>query len=272
MNASELFPLGELHVWFVDLNPAMTLRDDAERLLSAEELSRADRFVFPRDRRRFIGAHVALREVLGHYLERSGGELGFSAGPNGKPSFEFKGDNWLRFNLSHSHEGALIACARDVDVGIDIEWIRENVDEDLIVASSFSADEQAEWAALDASERHVSFFTGWVRKEAYVKALGEGLSHPASAYTVRLSHSGLPALLGDTLRPAAESRWWLNDLEVPPGYVAAAASSSQLKVVSRTWTSDFFAQRQSLVADPRARGGRAPNIAAKTWSNPETKR
>jgi 4'-phosphopantetheinyl transferase len=237
VTANELLPLGDLHVWFVDLNPAAPLAEEKERLLSAEELSRAARFVFPRDRRRYVGAHVALREILGSYLEKSGVEVRLIAGPHGKPSLDAPGDSWLQFNLAHSHEGALIACARGLEVGIDLEWIRENVDADLIVASSFSADERAEWAVLSAAERHTAFFAGWVRKEAYVKALGVGLSHPASSYTVRLASAGPPALLGDVLQPGAETLWCLYGIDVPAGYIAAAATPGRLRVVMRTWES-----------------------------------
>jgi 4'-phosphopantetheinyl transferase len=265
MNTSDPLPSGELHVWFVDLTPAASPFEEGERLLSAEERSRADRFVFPRDRRRYVTAHVALREVLGRYLGRSGGDIRFTAGPQGKPSVESVSDKWLRFNLAHSHEGALIACARGIEVGIDIEWIRENVDADMIVASSFSADERAEWATTNPEERESAFFAGWVRKEAYVKALGEGLSHLTSAYTVRLAPAGQPALLNDVLRPATESLWWLHNVEVPAGYVAAAAAPSPLKVITRTWES-------SSDSDGSIRDGIRPgatpgsNVAEKTGS------
>ena len=215
--------------------------------LSPEERSRAGRFVFPRHKRRFIAAHVALREVLGCYLQKPGGEVRFTAGPHGKPSLESPSDKWLRFNLAHSHEAALIACARDLEVGIDIEWLRENADADMIVASSFSADERAEWAAMNPEERDSAFFAGWVRKEAYAKALGEGLSHATSAYTVRLAAAGPPALLNDVLRIAEQPLWWLHDVEVPTGYAAAAAAPSPLKAIVRTWEPSLFAAGSARV-------------------------
>jgi 4'-phosphopantetheinyl transferase len=245
VNDLEPLPPGELHVWFVALNPATPPADEAGRLLSVEERSRADRFIFPRDKRRYIEAHTALHEILGRYLGRPGGDIGFIYGPQGKPALVSPSDKWLRFNLAHSNEGALIACARGLEVGIDIEWIRENVDAEMIVASSFSSGERAEWATMNPQARGAAFFAGWVRKEAYVKALGEGLSHSTSAYTVGLAAAGPSQLFNDALRPAEESLWWLHDVEVPAGYAAAAAAPIPLKVVTRTWESPLCAAASS---------------------------
>lgn len=235
MNTDLPLPSGELHVWFVDLNPLALAPGVGEDALSPDERARAEKFVHLRDRRRFVAAHLALRELLGCYLGRPGRELAFAIGPRGKPSLAGPADAWLRFNLSHSQDGALIACARGCEVGVDLEWMRESVDADLIVASTFSPDEQTEWAALPKKARNEAFFAGWVRKEAYVKALGEGLGHPTQAYTVRLESAAPPALLKDALQPGAESRWRLHGIAVPEGFIAAAAAPPPLKLQVRTW-------------------------------------
>jgi 4'-phosphopantetheinyl transferase len=230
-------PPDEVHVWAVGLSapPEALVRGEAE--LSPDERERAARFVFPEDRRRFILAHVALRRVLGAYLGRPAGRLAFSAGARGKPSLKEESDAWLRFNLSHSRETALIACARGRDVGVDIEWMRDDVGQGEIVERFFSDEERREWAALPAARRREAFFRGWARKEAYVKALGEGLAHPPDAYSVRLDPAAGDALLGDRLRPGAASAWTLRSVEeVPPGYVAAVAvAGANPRIVTRPW-------------------------------------
>ncbi len=215
----------EVQVWRVPLaepTDRIALRLEP---LSLEERARADRFLRPADRRRFVMAHVALREILGAYLGQDPARLAFVAGSHGKPALAAGSGSWLRFNLSHSHEMALIACARECEVGADIEWMRDDVECAEIVERFFSPAERSEWRALPPLVRREAFFHGWARKEAYVKALGEGLAHPSEAYTVRLAAGQPAALLGDTARPGAESAWSLASVAVPAGYAAAVASA-----------------------------------------------
>ncbi|MBM3854236.1 MAG: 4'-phosphopantetheinyl transferase superfamily protein [Verrucomicrobia bacterium] len=225
---------GEVRLWWVALEVAPEMVERLERNLADDERARAARFVFARDRRRYVVAHAALRHVLARCLGRPAAELTFAVGANGKPSLAAAADRWLCFNLSHSHEAALIACAREREVGVDLEWQREDVALEEMAASTFSTAELQEWQALPMVGRRAGFFHGWVRKEAYVKALGAGLSHPTGRYTVRLAPEGSAALLADELQPEAVTQWSILALSVPAGYAAAVAVAGPVPAVKLT--------------------------------------
>jgi 4'-phosphopantetheinyl transferase len=158
-------------LWCIELEADPAGAD--EPILSADERKRAARFVFHRDRERFIAAHAALRRVLARYAGRDAAELRFAADPNGRPRLigEFPFD----FNLSHSGALALIGVAARGPIGADIEVLRPVEDADAIASRVFSASEAAAIAAVDPAQRDRAFLTCWTRKEAFLKALGLGL-------------------------------------------------------------------------------------------------
>lgn len=198
---------------------------DAIELLDRDERERADRFVFERDRRRFITAHAWLRIVLGRCLDRPPDSLRFTAGPHGKPRLIDAGVD-LRFNLSHAAERALLGVTYGQEVGVDIE--RERAIEVNDLARRFFA--PSEWQvlqALDASEQIPAFFRCWTRKEAFIKALGDGLTCPLDGFEVSLAEDDSPQLLRScTARPDALLHWRIVSLSVEPGYAAAIAAGA----------------------------------------------
>src|SRR5262249_15269295 len=129
----------------------------------------------------------------------------------------------LRFNLSHSHDLALLAVVRGRQVGIDVERLRMLDDAGRLVARFFSAWERDEFLALPQPERQAAFVGGWTRKEAYMKATGQGFSRPLEAFDVPLAPGVPPALLRVAGRPDEPARWTLSDLDPGPGFVAAVA-------------------------------------------------
>jgi 4'-phosphopantetheinyl transferase len=215
-------PDREVHVWgfALDLPPAKAEQMGA--WLSEGEKARAAAFHFARDRHHFTAARGQLRELLGRYLDTLPDALRFVVDAQGKPRLAGSfADAGVRFNVSHSHGRALIAVARGCEVGVDLEQIRDDVDCEGIIASHFSPAERAAWATLPEAKRRAAFFHGWTRKESYVKARGEGLSHPPSAYTVSLDPDGAGGLVADTLTPDAPSLWRLESLRAPAGFAAA---------------------------------------------------
>jgi 4'-phosphopantetheinyl transferase len=191
-------------------------------LLSDDELSRAGRFAFARDRDRFIVAHARLRQILAAYLGARPTEIRFGHGPAGKPYLAAPvGHRPLGFNLSHSGDLALYAVAWDRRVGIDVEDARRERAFRDIAKSVFSARERAELAALPDERRRERFYTIWTRKEAFIKALGEGMSYPLDRFSV-VGRVGEPALeLPDGADAAG--RWALFDLSPGDDYAAALA-------------------------------------------------
>ena len=211
----------EVHLHLVDLAQADVPSPDWLELLSDDERARTDRYHFDRDRRRFIRARCALRTILGEYLEVEPRRLRFDYSPLGKPSLaaEFGGD--LRFNLSHSHELALIAVTRGTAVGVDIEHLRPMSDMAAIVGRFFSSAERQAFEAVAADQQIAAFFRCWTRKEAYLKALGEGMSRALDSFDVTLSHEEPAELLHDAIDHTAPARWRFTHLEPAPNYIGA---------------------------------------------------
>lgn len=189
--------------------------------LSGDERGRAERFVFEVHRRRFTAARGLLREVLGGELRIEPAAVRFDYGPRGKPALARDLETELRFNVSHAQERALLAVARGLELGVDIEAVREGIDTTAIAKRFFSPLERSALLALPEAARADAFFTIWTRKEAYVKLLGGGLAIPLDSFDVSL---GEPArLLRSKGGEAAAEPVELLSLTVPTGFRAALA-------------------------------------------------
>jgi 4'-phosphopantetheinyl transferase len=209
----------EVHVWRADLTDATQAEKNWRTLLSVDESERSLRFRFAKDRQNFIAVRALLRRLLASYLDRAPEKLVFVYSPAGKPALY---ESEIRFNLSHSGEVALLAFARNREVGIDLELVRRNVEVESIAHRFFSPHEQQELAAIDGDERFQAFFRGWTRKEAYLKATGAGLTLPLSNFDVSLSAGNPDCLLNPKQgQPQAIPSWRLCDLTTSGGYVAA---------------------------------------------------
>jgi 4'-phosphopantetheinyl transferase len=175
--------------------------------LSDAERRRAERFRFERDRRRFIVGRARLRELLAARLGVPPEAVELVYGDNGKPALAQRyADSGWRFNIAHCDDVAVYAFSRDSDIGIDIEAIREIPEADAIAARFFSRREYAAYAALAPRERPVGFLECWTRKEAVVKALGDGLSMPV-----------------DELDVSRAPGWSLHSFSPLPGFIGALA-------------------------------------------------
>jgi len=217
----------KVHVWRASLELTPTAILALRRTLAADELARVKRFHFTEDRTRFIAARGALRDILARYLGTEANQVCFRYSSHGKPSLAAGSQRGgqrkppLHFNLSHTSDLALVAIARGRRVGVDIESMRTDIAQDLIAARSFSPREQARLRALPIHLKAQGFFNCWTRKEAYIKARGEGLSLPLDQFDVSLA-PGEPARLLHVEGDAEEaSRWTLAELAPGPGYVAA---------------------------------------------------
>jgi 4'-phosphopantetheinyl transferase len=211
----------EVHVWRASLDrPAA----DYSRLLASDEQVRAERFRFERERRRFIVGRGTLRIVLGRYLNTPPEKIKFAYHANGKPSLP---DGLLHtalcFNLSHSEEMLLLAVTYHRAVGIDLETIQPDLDVEHIAEQFFSPAERAELAALPSGRRLASFFSGWTRKEAYLKARGEGMTYPLDRFSVSMDCDKPAKLLDVKDDPREVSRWSFHTLAPAPGYIATLA-------------------------------------------------
>jgi 4'-phosphopantetheinyl transferase len=211
-----------VHVWSARLKEFAGQTARLLRLLSPDERDRAERFHFTKDREHFIAARSLLRILLSRYLDSPPHQLSFNYNPYGKPALAGH-DGSLRFNLSHSNGIALYAFTREREVGIDVEYIRRDVVEEAVAERFFSAQEVKSLRSLPAEVQPQAFFNCWTRKEAFIKAIGEGLSYPLDEFDVSLIPEEPAALLGTRNDPPEAARWSLSALPVDEGYAAALA-------------------------------------------------
>jgi len=214
----------EVHVWRAALNIKESRVQSLRRTLTADERARAERFHFQKDREHFIVARGLLRAILGRYLDVEPSQLRFSYSPYGKPSLagEFNADA-LCFNLSHADGLALYAVTRGRQLGIDIERVRAELADEQVAERFFSPREVAVLRALSGNMQPLAFFNCWTRKEAYIKARGEGLSLPLDQFDVSLTPGVTAALLRTNGDPQEASRWRIQELAPGAGYVSALA-------------------------------------------------
>lgn len=220
----------EVHIWRVTLESEPKVIERLSSLLSADEKARAERFYFERDRSHFLVARGVLRELLGRYLGNHPSEIRIEHGPYGKPYIRKESyPVLLRFNVSHSHGLALFAFAIDREVGVDVEKVRQDFGGEGVAESHFAPDEVDELRTVTPALRPEGFFLCWTRKEAYVKARGEGLQVPLKSFCVSLT-PGEPA----RLEAEDSGRWSLISLRPAPGFVGAAVAEG-LNWLPRFW-------------------------------------
>lgn len=213
---------GEAHAWLADLDQTPERVRALGRVLSGDELARAERFRFPRDRDHFVVSRAVLRLLLGAYLGAPPAGLRFRYGARGKPSLaEESNRGGLRFNVSHSHGLALFGFTRRAEVGIDLERVSGRLAGEQIAERFFAPREVRALRALPRAVQDEAFFHCWTRKEAFVKARGDGLSLPLELFEVTLAPGAPAALLSTAFDPPEAARWAMRELRPAPGYVGA---------------------------------------------------
>jgi len=216
---SELALAGaDVHVWRAALDPPAEAVAALAHLLSDDERERAARLRFARDRIAFIVARGTLRTLAGRYLAAAPARLAFGYRKYGKPYLTAPGG--LRFNVSHSGQRALLCFARDREVGVDIELWRQLPDLLSLARTAFSPAEYAALCRLPEAAHHDAFFACWSRKEAFIKATGEGVEQLA-AFDVNLAPGEPARLLRIDGEPPGAPRWSIHDLPAIPGYATA---------------------------------------------------
>lgn len=189
---------GEVHLWRAKLDPTPGF----EAVLSEPELTRATRFHFDRDRARFIAGRGILRHILASYLDSDPADVRLANGPFGKPALEGS-DTALHFNLSHSSDLMLLAVTYAREIGVDIEFMKDNVPFETLADHYFAPEDAWDLRLLPAEKRAWKFYDVWTSTEAQLKASGVGLHFGPS--------------VGD------RDRWSLHRFTPAPGYAAALA-------------------------------------------------
>ncbi len=224
----------DVHLWRAQLELSELLIHKLATTLSEDEQQRARRFYFERDRKHFIAGRGLLRQILGRYLAMNPHQVEFCYGTRGKPALkETSGGRKLRFNVSHSHGLILYAITRDQRIGVDLEYLRPMPDAEQLAQRFFSPQEYAVICSVSEQQKHKAFFQGWTGKEAYLKAIGEGLAG-LEQVEVSVNPAQPTALLSINKDPQAVYRWSIAGLTPAPGYFAS------LVVETKDWQLSCF--------------------------------
>jgi 4'-phosphopantetheinyl transferase len=215
----------EVHLWRVFVDETYT--PDLLQPLSEDERARAERFRVESVQWQFVVSRAVLRMLLGRYLDSAPETLTFRYGPHGKPALGGTfADHPLRFNVSHTEDVALLAFTRGREVGVDVEHIHPQAQN--IAAHFFSQAENAALLALPETEREAAFFRAWTRKEAFIKARGDGFALPLTNFDVSLDEAA--RLLSVLNEPNEAARWSMYSFYPAPDYVAALAVEAPEKI------------------------------------------
>ncbi len=221
-----VLPAGETHVFSfaLDLPPSQVV--GLARILSHDEMARAERFKRARDRLRYISGRAQLRLILGRYVGAQAAHLEFCYGSHGKPALQRgSGGERVRFNMSRSHGMGILAIQLDEDIGIDIERVRLLPDALRIARRLFTVEEHRALRSLPASELGAAFFSYWTRKEAVLKSIGLGLLYPVNAFALSFKPGASPERIVVKREEGNVTRWLIPVPEPSPGYVAALATA-----------------------------------------------
>jgi 4'-phosphopantetheinyl transferase len=227
----------DVHIWHASLEQPGETVQAWRAILSEDELKRAERYHFDLHRGHFIAGRGILRHLLSLYTGIEPGQLQPEYTRNGKPFLPGMEDEaGIRFNLSHSGGIAVYAFTRGREVGIDIEHQRPIDDIDRIAERNFSTKEYTTLGTLPEGERLEAFYLCWTRKEAFIKAIGEGISFPLQQFDVTLIPGEPARLLSVDGSSEKTKRWSMHNLTIAEGYAAALViEGSDCALTQRKW-------------------------------------
>jgi 4'-phosphopantetheinyl transferase len=227
---------GDIHIWQASLAQPISLIEALEQVLSPDERDRAFRFRRDIIRHRFIVARGVLRHILGRYVSKPPQDITFQYAEYGKPELGSPVGS-LQFNVSHSHDMALYAFTRHHPIGVDVEYLnrRSVMDRMKIARRFFSVAEYKALSALPESKQDSAFLTCWTRKEAFIKAIGQGLSCPLDQFDVAVDPDAPAALLATRWDAADAGRWAMTALDPGENYIGALVVEGECTHM-KNWT------------------------------------
>ncbi len=218
-----------IHVWVVNFDIVQEKITRLHGFLSEEEIIRASKFRFKKDKISSIISRGTLRFLSGKYLEKEPGEIKFKYGEFGKPEYNL--DTKLKFNISHSGKVVVLGFVLNDDIGIDIEEIKTDFDV-LDIASNYFSNKEIEFLRKTPVENHVkNFYRCWTRKEAFIKAKSQGLSFPLDSFSVSINSDEKAELLETLWDKKEKDLWQIIPFETEVNYKAALAVKGQVQSI-----------------------------------------
>jgi 4'-phosphopantetheinyl transferase len=230
---------GDVNIFCAALNQPTSSMKEFERTLDSGEISRSERFLLEADRSRFVVSRGILRRLLGLLSGTDPSKIRFRYSSHGKPSLDGSlSEKGIRFNMSHSNHLALYAFSIDREVGVDLEYIRPFEALKEFVDRFFSEKEKIFLKNLPLNDRTESFFKLWTRREALLKALGQGLTM-AELFDPSGGEGERPGLVGIKGNNENHPYYYVQQLKPAPNYVGAiAVEESNPRVNCWRWIPD----------------------------------
>jgi len=218
-----------IDIWFCDVDATECDDDEIDSILSPGEKARAKRFAFDHLRRRYRICHAALRKVIATYMDQDPSDLNIETLEHGKPRISGGPD----FNMSSSGPMLLIGIGEEVDLGVDVESIKEMVDMEQLAGRYFSQIERAELDLLPRSELLSAFFRIWARKEAVTKAVGLGLNMDLTSFSVPTDDMSVCSRVDRSDQFPSRSDWFIRPFKLFDRAEAAIAASKPVDIAKR---------------------------------------
>jgi 4'-phosphopantetheinyl transferase len=236
------------HAWLAPLALPAAVREEVRGLLSDRERERAERFTYPGLLDRYVAAHGVLRLLLSGYLGEHPAGIELEEGLYGKPGLRAEEELGLHFNLSHTKGFALYAFCKRRALGVDLEEVRSFAGLKGLADRFFSPAEKECLNSLPEDEKSSAFFRCWTRKEAYLKARGDGLSVPLDKFSMALAQNEEPRMLSNDMDSSETARWSFHSFEPLPGYQAALAVEGSVRdVACWTWSAKLWVRASELL-------------------------
>lgn len=219
---SKHIEIGIPHIWVLDLRLLSKRSTEYECFLTTKELLRAKKFRFEKDKKTFVVVRGILRELSGQYLRIAPKDIRLRYTKYGKPELDYPKNN-LHFNVSHASEIAIIGFSLGVPIGVDVEFVKYANDLEKVAKRFFSKNEYDKYMSLSGDEKLKGFYNCWTRKEAFIKAIGHGLSFPLDQFEVSFLPRSKVELVSTNFDAIEKNFWRLFSISVPENYVAACA-------------------------------------------------
>jgi 4'-phosphopantetheinyl transferase len=226
----------EVHVWCTRVDASTAVVASMEASLSAPERIRAAKFLHNEAQSRYVFSRGLLRNILATYVGARPEDLTFWSNEFGKPFLDEPfASSGIYFNVSHSKNLVVIAVAFERQIGVDVEFVRSISDVDAIAHRCFTESE-LQLLNGESSSKISNFFRCWTRKEAFVKAIGKGLSVPLNSFTTSLPGGVTSGRLPPVPEQSPIKLWWITDLDVPPDYRSALVNEGDKPtILYREW-------------------------------------